>query len=40
MKIIKYILFSLVGLLASASFSACESPDQEFEHDNNLIAWM
>jgi hypothetical protein len=40
MKIIKYILFSLVGLLASASFSACESPDKEFEHDNNLIAWM
>lgn len=40
MKIIKYILFSLVGLLASASFSACESPGKEFEHDNNLIAWM
>lgn len=40
MKIIKYILFSLVGLLASASFTACESPDKEFEHNNNLIAWM
>ena len=40
MKIIKYILFSLVGLLASASFSACESADKEFEHNDNLIAWM
>ena len=41
MKIIKYILFSLVGLLASASLSRRASlPDKEFEHDNNLIAWM
>lgn len=40
MKIIKYILFSLVGLIASAALSSCESPDKEFEHDNNLIAWM
>lgn len=40
MKIIKYILFSLVGLFVSAYFSACETPDKEFEHDDNLIAWM
>lgn len=40
MKVIKYILFSLAGLLAAAALSGCETPDKEFEHDNNLIAWM
>ena len=40
MKLIKSILLSLAAVVALGNLSSCQSPDKEFEHDNNIIGNM